>query len=178
MRHFMRGNDGSQTSKARPWLLGPSINVTPAIVGRAQKYFQTSNVQPHAPFEGTYASRRSLAWLGANDGFLHAFDLGDLTNPGDGAEVIGLLPPNLIANQITLYNTYLDPDPQVSTDTGQNAGFLFDEHTWGVANSLRFADVWFGARRTPTRRSDSSPRGREAASSPRSTSRTPIQAAR
>jgi hypothetical protein len=123
----------------RAWLLGPSINVTPAIVGPAQQYFQAGNVVDHKTFEATYATRRKLAWLGADDGFLHAFDL------DDGAEVIGLLPPNLIASQITLYNTFLDPDPQVSTDTGQNEGFTFDEHTWGVASSLRFADVYFGA---------------------------------
>ena len=136
---FMRGNDGTQTNTARNWLLGPSINVTPAILGPAFKYFQPGNVTDHKPFEAIYANRRALAWLGADDGFLHAFDL------DDGAEVLGLLPPNLIANQITLYNTFLDPDPQVSTDTGQNAGFTFDEHTWGVASSLRCADVWFGA---------------------------------
>jgi hypothetical protein len=137
---FMRGNDGSGVK--RNWLLGPSINVTPAIVGPAQKYLQ-SNVVDHKSFEALYAKRRPLAWLGADDGFLHAFDLGDAANPGDGAEVIGLLPPNLIANQITLYNTFLDPDPSVSTDTGQNAGFLFEDHTWGIASSMRFADVWF-----------------------------------
>jgi hypothetical protein len=136
---FIRGYDGTETFTVRPWLLGPSVNVTPAIVGPPQNYFQTGNVVNHKPFETTYAFRRKLAWLGADDGFLHAFDL------DDGAEVIGLLPPNLIASQITLYNTFLDPDPQVSTDTGQNASFLFDDHTWGVANSLRFADVWFGA---------------------------------
>jgi len=120
----------------RGWLLGPSINVTPAIVGPAQKYLQ-SNVVDHKSFEALYAKRRPLAWLGADDGFLHAFDL------DDGAEVIGLLPPNLIANQIKLYNTFIDLDPAVSTDTGQDAGFLFDDHTWGIASSLRFADVWF-----------------------------------
>ena len=141
---FMRGNDGTETSTARNWLLGPSVNVTPAIVGAAQAYYQGS-VVAHQSFEGAYATRRNLAWLGADDGFLHAFDLGDVKNPGDGAEVIGLLPPNLIANQITLYNTFLDTDPQITTDTGQNAGYLFDEHTWGVASSLRFADVYFGA---------------------------------
>ncbi len=136
---FIRGNDGSLTNVKRNWLLGPSINVTPAIVGPAQNYFQTGNVSNHKPFESTYVNRRKLAWLGADDGFLHAFDL------DDGAEVLGLLPPNLLPSQITLYNTFLDPDPQVSTDTGQNAGFLYEEHTWGVASSMRFADVWFGA---------------------------------
>ena len=134
---FMRGNDGTETNKKRNWLLGPSINVTPAIVGPAQKYFQSGNVVNHKPFEALYTSRRALAWLGADDGFLHAFDL------DDGAEVVGLLPPNLIANQVDLYNKFLDPDN--GTDTGQDVGFLFEEHTWGVASSLRFADVWFPA---------------------------------
>jgi hypothetical protein len=51
----------------------------------------------------------------------------------------------LFRSQITLYKTFLLPSIQKSTDTGQNAGFLFADHTWGVASSLRFADVWFGA---------------------------------
>ncbi len=127
----------------RHWLLGPSINVTPAIVGPAQTYFQTGNVVDHKPFESTYANRHSLVWIGADDGFLHALDLGSKDHPGDGSEVIGLLPPNLIPNQVTLYDTFNDPDQQVRTDTGQNSGFRFDQHTWGVASSLRFADVWF-----------------------------------
>jgi hypothetical protein len=135
---FIRGLNPT-TGLPRRWLLGPSINVTPAIVGPPQPYFQAGNVVNHKPFEATYTSRRKLTWIGADDGFLHALDL------DDGTEVLGLLPPNLIANQLTLYKTFLDPSPQVSTATGQNAGFLFSEHTWGIASSLRFADVWFGA---------------------------------
>jgi hypothetical protein len=123
----------------RSWLLGPSINVTPAIVGPAQNYFQAGNVQNHKPFEATYSTRRKLTWIGADDGFLHAFDL------QDGAEVVGLMPPNLILNQVFLYKNFLDLSKAVSTATGQNAGFRYDEHTWGIASSLRFADVWFGA---------------------------------
>lgn len=131
--------------RPRSWLLGPSINVTPAIVGSAQKYFQTGNVQSHKAFEIAYSGRRALAWLGADDGFLHAFDMGDAANPGDGSEALALLPPNLIPSQVTLFNTFNDPSTAISTDTGQNAGFRFDEHTWGIASSLRFADVWFPA---------------------------------
>ncbi len=163
----MRGNNG--TGAKRSWLLGPSINVTPAIVGPAQNYFQTGNVVNHKPFEATYATRRKLTWLGADDGFLHAFDL------EDGAEVLGLLPPNLIANQIALYKTFLDPTRG------------FDGHRTERRVPVRRAHV--GGRELPeirrrvvrlraTRRSDSSPREREATSSPRSTSRTPIRAAR
>jgi hypothetical protein len=133
---FIRGNDGTQTNTKRQWLLGPSINVTPAIVGPAQVYFQTGNVVNHKVFEATYVNRRKMAWLGADDGFLHGFDL------DDGAEVLGLMPPNLIADQKTLYTNFLSPTN--STPTGQDKGFRFDQHTWGIASSLRFADVWFG----------------------------------
>jgi hypothetical protein len=106
-------------------------------VGAPQAYLQSGNVVNHKPFEATYANRRPLTWVGADDGMLHAFDF------EDGSEVIGLLPPNLIANQLTLYNNFLAGD----SATGQNGETSL--HTWGVANSLRFADVWFGA---PTNR--------------------------
>ena len=114
---FMRGNDGTETSSAQ--LAAGSVHQLDARDRgpRADIISRPGTSQIHKPFEATYATRRTLAWMGADDGFLHAFDF------DDGTEVLGLLPPNLIANQVTLYNNFLDPDPQVSTDTGQNAGF-------------------------------------------------------
>ncbi len=128
---FIRGNDGTLTDTPRKWLFGPPINSTPAIVGGPEEYRQTNNVVSHKNFEGTYAHRRALTWVGADDGFLHAFDF------DDGSEVIGLLPPNLIRIQIDLFKNYLAGESQ----TGQNGDLGL--HTWGVANSLRFADIYF-----------------------------------
>ncbi|MCM3875380.1 MAG: hypothetical protein NEA02_03060 [Thermoanaerobaculia bacterium] len=128
---FIRGNDGTETNVKRGWLLGPAINSTPAIVGPPPIYSQTSNVTNHKPFQGTYSSRRALVWVGSDDGLVHAFDF------ADGSEVVGLLPPNLIANQRLLYANYLTGE----TETGQQAEI--DLHRWGVANSFRFSDVWF-----------------------------------
>ena len=129
---FVRGNDGTLTGKKRPWILGPAINSTPAVVGPPYLYKQAGNVSDHKPFEVDYTSRRPLAWVGADDGMLHAFDF------DDGTEILALLPPNLLANQIALFNNV----PAGESDTGQQ--LELDQHIWGVANSFRFADIWFG----------------------------------
>ncbi|MEO8054157.1 MAG: hypothetical protein ABI768_03325 [Acidobacteriota bacterium] len=129
---FIRGNDGTLTGKKRSWILGPAINSTPAVVGPPYLYKQAGNVSDHKPFEKTYGSRRALAWVGADDGMLHAFDF------DDGTEILALLPPNLLANQIELFKNY----PTGVSDTGQKRSL--DLHIWGVANSFRFADVLFG----------------------------------
>jgi hypothetical protein len=139
---FIRGNDGTLTGTKRNWLLGAPINSTPATVNAPLPYFQAANVVNHKPFENTYATRRSLVWVGTDDGMLHAFDL------DDGSEVMALLPPNLIGNQVSLYKNYVggktDPThPNASqTETGQSASP--DDHIWGVASSLRYTDIWFG----------------------------------
>ncbi len=129
---FIRGNDG--TGVKRNWLLGPAINSTPAVVGAPYVYKQAGNVVPHATFETDYKKRRPLAWVGSDDGFVHAFDF------DDGTEIIALLPPNLLANQVSLYYNFLYGD---QTDTGQQ--IELNQHIWGVANSFRFADVYFPA---------------------------------
>ena len=139
---FIRGNDGTLTGTKRNWLLGAPINSTPATVNAPLPYFQAANVVNHKPFENTYATRRSLVWVGTDDGMLHAFDL------DDGSEVMALLPPNLIGNQVNLYKNYVDgktdpTHPNASqTETGQSASP--DDHIWGVASSLRYTDIWFG----------------------------------
>lgn len=129
---FIRGNDGTLTNKKRAWMLGPAINSTPAVVGPPYLYKQAGNVADHKPFEATYVSRRAISWVGADDGMLHAFDF------EDGTEILALLPPNLLGNQIALYNNV----PSGESDTGQQ--LELNQHIWGVANSFRFADVWFG----------------------------------
>jgi hypothetical protein len=135
---FIRGNDGTLTNTKRQWLLGPAINSTPALVGPPTPYFQSGNVTNHKPFEAAYRTRRPLAWVGADDGLVHAFDF------VNGSEVIALLPPSLIQNQTMLYDNYtnLDPVTLKRIDTGQISET--DLHIWGVASSFRFADVWFG----------------------------------
>ena len=142
---FIRGFDGTLTNTPRfkagtnacdstGWLLGPVVNSTPAVVGGPYQYKQFGNVADHRPFEAVYAARRPLAWAGSDDGLLHAFDF------YDGTEVIALLPPNLLANEIKLYANYVAGIPMNEYVTGQVSPL--DQHIWGVANSLRFTDVY------------------------------------
>ena len=131
---FMLGNDGSLTNTRRSWQLGPIINSTPAVVGPPVEWKQATGLATaRKAFQETYASRHPLVWVGSSDGMLHAFDL------VDGAEILAIVPPDLLAKQVQRYNTYA-ANPAKSP-TGQPQ--LPDQHIYGVANSLRFADVYF-----------------------------------
>ncbi len=137
---FILGGDG--TGIKRTNILGPLINSTPAIVGAPSPYFQT-NVVNHLPFETSYAARVPVLWVGSDDGMLHAFRVrsildssGGVISPG-GEEIIALVPPSLLATQVTLYDTFV---ANKKSGTGQPVSF--STHYYGVANSLRFGDVY------------------------------------
>lgn len=125
---FIRGNDGS--GNPRPWKLGPVVNSTPAVT-QAVEVFRQGNLADHTTFESKYKTRTPLVWVGADDGMLHAFRL------DTGAEVIALLPPNLLAKQPLLKANY----DAVKRPTGQPG--LPKDHIYGVAGSARYGDVWF-----------------------------------
>jgi hypothetical protein len=127
---FIVGNTGALTSTRRTSVLGAMLNSTPAFIGPPEPWLQTG--LDHARFEQAYANRHALAWIGSSDGMAHAFDL------TDGAEIIALMPPDLLDLQPTFYGAYA-ANPTTSP-TGQTN--LPDKHIFGVANSPRFADVW------------------------------------
>ncbi|MEW5764315.1 MAG: pilus assembly protein [Acidobacteriota bacterium] len=127
---FVRGNNGSGT--ARPWKLGPIINSAPAIVQAPDAYKQ-GKVADHTTFEAGQKDRTALVWIGSNDGMLHAFKV------ADGSEVVALLPPNLLAKQVLLYNTF-QADP-TANPVGQPK--MPSDHVYTVARSPRYGDVYF-----------------------------------
>jgi hypothetical protein len=135
---FLRGYDGTLTNTQRSWLLGAIINSTPALTGPPEVW-QTGLLQNHQGFEQKYTNRHNLAWVGSSDGLVHAIDL------VDGAEILAILPPDLLAKQITLYNTYVTEKAKAakSAVVGQKKDPA--QHIFGVANSLRFADIWNAA---------------------------------
>lgn len=140
---YIRGNDGTLTNTARSWRLGPMINSTPALIAAPLPYAQNTVNLLHAQFRVDQGNRNAVVWVGSNDGMLHGFNL------SDGKEQVALLPPTLLANQMTLYANYLNPKGSVTgqlKDTGS--------HVYGVANSLRFSDVYFpgGGAWTPSSR--------------------------
>jgi Tfp pilus tip-associated adhesin PilY1 len=76
-----------------------------------------------------------VVWIGSNDGLLHAFKV------SDGSEIVGLLPPNLLAKQVLLYNTY-KADP-TANPVGQPK--MPSDHVYAVARSPRYGDVYFNS---------------------------------
>lgn len=127
---FIRGNDGA--GSPRPWRLGPMINSTPALIAAPLDYTQNTVTTVHKQFRIDQGSRTPVLWVGSNDGMLHGFRL------SDGYEQVALLPPSLLGSQMTLYLNYKNPK-------GSATGQLPDttKHVYGVANSLRFSDVYF-----------------------------------
>ncbi len=133
---FIRGNDGvipvdATEGSPRSRLLGAIINSTPAIVGPPAIWKQ-NQLHEHSSFESAYQDRHTLVWVGTSDGMVRAFDI------LDGAEVLALVPPDLLASQVELFEVYTS-DP-VNSPLGQPG--LPSEHLYGVTNSMRFADVW------------------------------------
>lgn len=67
--------DGSGTRK--PWILGDIVHSTPAVVGRPSEGYNVSHSdQTYTAFRNKYLNRRQVAYVGANDGMLHAFNMG------------------------------------------------------------------------------------------------------
>ncbi|MDW7967433.1 MAG: PilC/PilY family type IV pilus protein, partial [Thermoanaerobaculum sp.] len=130
---FMLGNDGTLTNTRRPWLLGALVNSTPAIIAQPEHWTQSIGLDSQRQaFEATYANRHPMVWVGASDGMLHAFDF------VDGAEILAIVPPDLLDTQVRLYNQYqMDP---LRFPMGQPSAA--DRHIYGVANSVRFGDVY------------------------------------
>jgi len=110
---FVRGRN-------RDWKLGDINHSTPAVVGPPSEdptYMGTG----YEAFKTTYASRRKVVYVGANDGMLHCFDI------ATGEELWGFIPYNLIrklknmyavdsANNTRYYNhdVYCDGTPSVA----------------------------------------------------------------
>jgi hypothetical protein len=126
---FVMGNNGS--GNARPWRLGAIMNSTAALIGAPEAWKQFPG---HDTFEGGYATRHTVAWVGSSDGMLHAIDL------LDGAELFALIPPDKLDLQKTLYDKHIS-NP-VDFPLGE-AG-LPGDHVFGVASSPRFGDVFDG----------------------------------
>lgn len=139
---FIRGNDGTASppgtlvGNPRSWVLGPIVNSTSAVTGPPEVWTQ-NQLADHSGFVAMYGTaaanggRHQLIWLGSSDGMVHAFDI------VDGAEIIALLPPDLISKQVELYAHYAGNNPQVTGEYRDASSY-----TYGVVNSIRFADIY------------------------------------
>lgn len=84
---FIRGVEGIEGFRNRtvsydggnqkPWILGDIVHSTPVVVGRPSEGYNVSySDQTYTAFRNQYVNRRQVAYVGANDGMLHAFNMG------------------------------------------------------------------------------------------------------
>lgn len=85
--NFIRGEEGIEGFRNRtvsydggnpkPWILGDIVHSSPAVVGRPSEGYNVSySDQTYTAFRNQYLNRRQVAYVGANDGMLHAFNMG------------------------------------------------------------------------------------------------------
>jgi type IV pilus assembly protein PilY1 len=96
---FIRGdrtNEGGATNfRIRKYVFGDVVNSKVAVIGKpSANYDETSN-PGYAAFKTTYQNRTNVAYIGANDGMLHALKA---TNTTDGGTELFAYVPSLLFN--------------------------------------------------------------------------------
>ena len=158
---YLRGNRSGETSglRVRSSVLGDIINATPVAVGApSQNYGHvlqdaltgrdfSAQATGYKQFQSDQARRPGVLYVGANDGFLHAFRAGlaqgNVTQspadiPNDGAELLGYMPrtvwTNLRNNRNSIYVTldYANPNyaHQFYLDAPPAAGDVYYGGNW------------------------------------------------
>ena len=69
--HWGRGNNVDGYREHRDWILGDIIHSTPVVVGPPSQF---SLEESYEDFRLAHENRRSVVYVGANDGMVHAFD--------------------------------------------------------------------------------------------------------
>ncbi|HTP40889.1 MAG TPA: PilC/PilY family type IV pilus protein, partial [Nitrospiria bacterium] len=127
---FVHGQDAyAGTTNTRSWILGDVLHSGPAIVS-----YDNGQLSGH--------TARSVIYVGANDGMLHAFD------DSDGHELWGYIPRNQLGSLSNLTGTlhpyYVDGSPKVYILDNNNNGVI--ESTDSSGNHDKVIII-FGERR-------------------------------
>jgi hypothetical protein len=88
------------------WKLGDIYHSTPVVIGAPSFFFTDNNYQT---FYNTYQGREMMIYVGANDGFLHAFQ------NTDGSEKFAVIPKSLLGklkNLSVSHDFYVDSSPK------------------------------------------------------------------
>lgn len=93
---YLRGDTSKELQNGgayrnRSALLGDIVNSKPEVVGAPSFPYYDSYNPGYSSFKGSYASRDTIVYVGANDGMLHAFD-GSLTSSTKGTERFAYIP--------------------------------------------------------------------------------------
>ncbi|MBX9870188.1 MAG: hypothetical protein K2X63_10340 [Burkholderiaceae bacterium] len=106
---YLRGNRSNENAgfffRPRISLLGDILNSTPWFVGAPTGAYSNTLYPGFSSYFNTYRNRRSMIYVGANDGFLHGFDA------TTGAEIISFVPTSVYKNLSKL------TDPAYTTRT-------------------------------------------------------------
>ncbi|HNG61411.1 MAG TPA: PilC/PilY family type IV pilus protein, partial [Cellvibrionaceae bacterium] len=122
-----KSNDTDENNAAdgvEPWLLGDIVNSSPLVVSSATAGYDTDyGDETYTKLRDKYKNRRNVLYVGANDGMLHAFNLGffnadtkkyDAGGAPIGAELWAYIPFNLLPHLKWLtetdyhHNFYMD----------------------------------------------------------------------
>ncbi|WP_294001150.1 pilus assembly protein [Sphaerotilus sp.] len=128
---YLRGVRTNETSnggayRSRSYVFGDIVNSKVTVVAAPQSpYYDVTNPGYNA-FRRTYSARKSVVYVGANDGMLHAFD-GGLAGATKGTELLAYVPSFVYGTPATAPSTglaalgnpsyehrfYVDATPQV-----------------------------------------------------------------
>src|SRR5207244_395406 len=82
----VRNPDDVTSSAVQVWKLGDIVDSTPTVVGSPKERFDVIyGDTTYTTFITQYKSRRQVAYVGANDGMLHAFNAGFFVQGDDGS---------------------------------------------------------------------------------------------
>src|SRR5207247_9874058 len=74
------------SSAVQVWKLGDIVDSTPTVVGSPKERFDVIyGDTTYSTFITQYKTRRQVAYVGANDGMLHAFNAGFFVQGDDGS---------------------------------------------------------------------------------------------
>ena len=93
----VRNPDDVTSSTVQVWKLGDIVDSTPTVVGSPKERFDVIyGDTTYSTFITQYKTRRQVAYVGANDGMLHAFNAGFFVQGDDGS-----LTPKVVHGKFT-----------------------------------------------------------------------------
>ena len=102
---YLRGDTSQEVAnggayRTRAYRLGDIVNSKTTVVGAPGYQFYDTYNPGYSKFKSTYANRRTVVYIGANDGMLHAFD-GTTGNATSGQELFAYIPSFTYGNSTT-----------------------------------------------------------------------------
>ena len=119
------------TMRSRSSILGDIINSNPVYVAApAFAYPDSLESQPYSSFASTYANRKAMIYVGANDGMLHAFDASN--SSAGGTEMLAYVPSEVYSHLSTLTSTQYGTNigHRTFVDASPTAGDVFWGSSW------------------------------------------------